>query len=81
MNMRVAVVARRVSTLTSVLVLSGVVQNFLKPKYVICMLHNERGDLVTGDSNGTVYVWGNGGNNITNFIKHGHDVSVGLRPV
>ena len=39
------------------------------------MLHNERGDLVTGDSNGTIYVWGNGGNTITNFIKHGHDVS------
>ena len=42
---------------------------------MICMLHNERGDLVTGDSNGTIYVWGNGGNTITNFIKHGHDVS------
>jgi hypothetical protein len=39
------------------------------------MTHNERGDLLTGDSNGTVYVWGDGGNRITNFIKHAHDVS------
>ena len=49
-------------------------QNFLRAKYVICLSHNERGDLLTGDSNGTVYVWGDGGNKITNFIKHGHDV-------
>ena len=41
---------------------------------MICLSHNERGDLLTGDSNGTVYVWGDGGNKITNFIKHGHDV-------
>lgn len=49
-------------------------QNFLRAKYVICLSHNDRGDLMTGDSNGTVYVWGDGGNKITNFIKHGHDV-------
>ncbi|XP_078329786.1 echinoderm microtubule-associated protein-like 4 [Crassostrea virginica] len=48
-------------------------ENFLRAKYVICLSHNDRGDLLTGDSNGTVYVWGDGGNKITNFIKHGHD--------
>nr|XP_019922732.2 echinoderm microtubule-associated protein-like 2 [Crassostrea gigas] len=48
-------------------------ENFLRAKYVICLSHNDRGDLMTGDSNGTVYVWGDGGNKITNFIKHGHD--------
>ncbi|XP_062585319.1 echinoderm microtubule-associated protein-like 2 [Saccostrea cucullata] len=48
-------------------------ENFLKAKYVICLTHNDRGDLLTGDSNGTVYVWGDGGNKITNFIKHAHD--------
>ncbi|XP_070178854.1 echinoderm microtubule-associated protein-like 2 [Littorina saxatilis] len=36
-------------------------------------MHNEKGDLMTGDSNGTVYIWGDGGNRITNFVKHGHD--------
>ena len=50
-------------------------QNFLRAKFVICLTHNERGDLITGDSNGTIYVFGDGGNKITNFIKHAHDVS------
>jgi microtubule-associated protein-like 1/2 len=49
-------------------------QNFLRAKFVICLTFNERGDLITGDSNGTIYVFGDGGNKITNFIKHGHDV-------
>ena len=39
------------------------------------MAHNEKGDLATGDSNGTIYIWADGGNKITNFIKHAHDVS------
>ena len=51
-----------------------VFQNFLRAKFVICLTFNERGDLITGDSNGTIYVFGDGGNKITNFIKHGHDV-------
>ena len=56
-------------------------QTFLKPKHVVSLLHNEKGDLITGDSNGTVYVWGSGGNTITNFIKHGHDVSKTFHPL
>jgi len=36
---------------------------------------NDKGDLITGDSNGTIYVFGDGGNKITNYIKHAHDVS------
>lgn len=41
-----------------------------------CLWHGEKDDLITGDSNGTVYVWGHGGNIITNFIKHAHYVSI-----
>ncbi|KAK2144181.1 hypothetical protein LSH36_780g02047 [Paralvinella palmiformis] len=63
--------AVRLRVLTNLLLL--LVLKFLRAKYIICLLHNEKGDLVTGDSNGTVYVWGNGGSVITNFIKHGHD--------
>ncbi|KAK3096016.1 hypothetical protein FSP39_021958 [Pinctada imbricata] len=48
-------------------------ENYLRAKFVICLTHNERGDLITGDSNGTIYIWGDGGNKITNFIKHSHD--------
>ncbi|KAL4219403.1 hypothetical protein ACF0H5_021983 [Mactra antiquata] len=47
--------------------------NFLRAKFVICLTFTERGDLITGDSNGTIYVFGDGGNRITNFIKHAHD--------
>ncbi|XP_048236766.1 echinoderm microtubule-associated protein-like 2 isoform X1 [Haliotis rufescens] len=47
--------------------------NYLRAKFVICLTHTDKGDLVTGDSNGTIYVWGDGGNKITNFVKHGHD--------
>ncbi|CAH1251569.1 EML2 [Branchiostoma lanceolatum] len=48
-------------------------QRYNKAKYIICFLHNERGDLITGDSNGTVFVWGEGGNNITQALKHIHE--------
>ncbi|XP_059149817.1 echinoderm microtubule-associated protein-like 2 isoform X1 [Physella acuta] len=48
-------------------------ESFLKARFVNCLRHNLKGDLITGDSNGTVYIWGNGGNSITNFVKHGHD--------
>ena len=51
-------------------------QSYLRAKYVSAILHTERGDLITGDSNGTVYVWGRGGNNITNLVKHAHQVTV-----
>ncbi|XP_025084154.1 echinoderm microtubule-associated protein-like 2 isoform X3 [Pomacea canaliculata] len=45
----------------------------LRAKYIVCLSHTDKGDLITGDSNGTVYIWADGGNKITNFIKHGHD--------
>ncbi|XP_078576203.1 uncharacterized protein LOC144861944 isoform X3 [Branchiostoma floridae x Branchiostoma japonicum] len=48
-------------------------QRYNKAKYIICFVHNERGDLITGDSNGTVFVWGEGGNNITQALKHIHE--------
>ncbi|XP_019622642.1 PREDICTED: echinoderm microtubule-associated protein-like 2 [Branchiostoma belcheri] len=48
-------------------------QRYNKAKYIICFLHNDRGDLITGDSNGTVFVWGEGGNCITQALKHIHE--------
>ncbi|KAK0067734.1 echinoderm microtubule-associated protein-like 2 isoform X3 [Biomphalaria pfeifferi] len=51
-------------------------EGFLKARYINCLSHNQKGDVITGDSNGTIYIWGNGGNSITNFVKHGHDGSV-----
>ncbi|KAH9509654.1 Echinoderm microtubule-associated protein-like 1, partial [Bulinus truncatus] len=51
-------------------------EGFLKARFINCLSHNQKGDLITGDSNGTIYIWGNGENSITNFVKHGHDGSV-----
>ncbi|XP_033731772.1 echinoderm microtubule-associated protein-like 2, partial [Pecten maximus] len=48
-------------------------ETYLRARFIICLTHNDKGDLITGDSNGTIYVWGDGGNKITNFIKHAHD--------
>ena len=53
-------------------------QGFLRAKFVICLTFSERGDLITGDSNGTIYIWGEGGNRITNYVKHAHDVLLSL---
>ncbi len=47
----------------------------MKAKYIICITFKSNGDVVTGDSNGTVYVWANGGNTITQTIRHAHEVS------
>lgn len=41
---------------------------------MICLFYNDCGDLMMGDFNGMVYVWGDGGNKIINFIKYGYDV-------
>ncbi|XP_064644158.1 echinoderm microtubule-associated protein-like 2 [Lineus longissimus] len=48
-------------------------QTHLRAMYVTCLTHNESGDTITGDSNGTIYVWGYPGNNITNMVKHAHN--------
>ncbi|XP_069102321.1 echinoderm microtubule-associated protein-like 1 isoform X2 [Argopecten irradians] len=48
-------------------------ETYLRARFIICLTHNDKGDLITGDSNGTIYIWGDGGNKITNFIKHAHD--------
>ncbi|KAL5020042.1 hypothetical protein ScPMuIL_002934 [Solemya velum] len=47
--------------------------NFEKARFVTCILHTTKGDLVTGDSNGTIYVWGKSESKITQYIKNSHD--------
>ena len=49
-------------------------QTFLKAKYTVSLLHRDNGDLITGDSNGTVYIWVAEGNTIRNYVKHAHTV-------
>lgn len=40
----------------------GVFENRDKPKYVTCVAFNHLGDVITGDSNGSLIVWGRGKN-------------------
>lgn len=47
-----------------------------KPKYVTCISFNQAGDVVTGDSNGNIIVWGRGMNTISRFFKKVHDGSI-----
>ncbi|XP_070549870.1 echinoderm microtubule-associated protein-like 2 [Ptychodera flava] len=48
-------------------------EKWMKAKYVICMMFKANGDLITGDSNGTIYVWHDGGNTVSQAIKHAHE--------
>ena len=48
----------------------------MKAKYVICLTFHPNGALLTGDSNGTIYLWHKDGNTIAHTITHAHNVSI-----
>ncbi|XP_034361166.1 echinoderm microtubule-associated protein-like 2 isoform X1 [Arvicanthis niloticus] len=54
----------------------GLFEKHEKPKYVLCVAFLEGGDVVTGDSGGNLYVWGKGGNRITQEVQGAHDGGV-----
>ncbi|CAH7390479.1 Eml2 [Phodopus roborovskii] len=54
----------------------GLFEKHEKPKYVLCVAFLEGGDVVTGDSGGNIYVWGKGGNRITQEVLGAHDGGV-----
>ncbi|XP_037024980.1 echinoderm microtubule-associated protein-like 2 isoform X2 [Bradysia coprophila] len=54
----------------------GVFEGREKPKYVTCIAFTQSGDVISGDSNGNVIVWGRGTNIITRFFKKVHDGSI-----
>ncbi|KAJ8035801.1 Echinoderm microtubule-associated protein-like 1 [Holothuria leucospilota] len=45
----------------------------MKAKYIICLTFRPNGDIVTGDSNGTVYIWPRKGNTISHVLSHIHE--------
>lgn len=47
----------------------GVFESREKPKYVTCIAFTQSGDVITGDSNGNIIVWGRGTNTISRFFK------------
>ena len=54
----------------------GIFETRDKPKYVTCVAFLQSGDVITGDSNGNLAVWGRGTNTISKFVKGAHEGSV-----
>ncbi|KAM4642300.1 echinoderm microtubule-associated protein-like 2 isoform 2-T2 [Discoglossus pictus] len=54
----------------------GVFEKHEKPRFVLCVAFAENGDVVTGDSNGNLYVWGKGTHRISLAVTGAHDGAV-----
>ncbi|KAE8584882.1 hypothetical protein XENTR_v10021146 [Xenopus tropicalis] len=54
----------------------GVFEKHEKPRFVLCVAFAENGDVVTGDSNGNLYVWGKGSHRISHAVSNAHDGSI-----
>ena len=52
---------------------TGIFDQRDKPKYVTCLAYASNGDVITGDSNGNVFIWGRGYNAVTKVIRKVHD--------
>ncbi|MBN3309993.1 EMAL1 protein, partial [Amia calva] len=51
----------------------GLFEKHEKPKYVLCIAFAENGDAITGDSSGNIYIWGKGGNRISQVVAGAHE--------
>lgn len=51
----------------------GIFDSREKPKYVTCLTFTAFGDVVTGDSNGNIILWGRGTNAIGKYVKKVHE--------
>lgn len=54
----------------------GIFESRDKPKYVTCLGFNHNGDVLSGDSNGNIIVWGRGTNTIQKLVRGIHNGSV-----
>lgn len=54
----------------------GIYDKYDKPKYVLCLAFAPNGDVLTGDSNGNIFVWGKGSNRITQAVLGAHEGGV-----
>uniref|UniRef100_A0A0B7B2X3 HELP domain-containing protein n=1 Tax=Arion vulgaris TaxID=1028688 RepID=A0A0B7B2X3_9EUPU len=52
---------------------NGVFEKYEKPKYVLSLAFSESGDILSGDSNGNIFVWGKGSNRIVNAVTSAHE--------
>ncbi|KAL8567806.1 hypothetical protein ACOMHN_009114 [Nucella lapillus] len=54
----------------------GVYEKYDKPKYVLCLAFAPNGDVLSGDSNGNIIVWGKGTNRISQAVLGAHEGGV-----
>ncbi|XP_033179399.1 echinoderm microtubule-associated protein-like 2 isoform X11 [Bombus impatiens] len=54
----------------------GIFESREKPRYVTCVAFNQSGDVLTGDSNGNIIVWGRGTNTISKIARNIHEGSI-----
>lgn len=47
----------------------GIFEGREKPKYVTCLTFTQNGDVVSGDSNGNIVLWGRGTTTINRLLK------------
>ncbi|XP_071963512.1 77 kDa echinoderm microtubule-associated protein-like isoform X6 [Antedon mediterranea] len=52
---------------------SGIFEKHDKPKYVLCIAFADNGDVISGDSNGNIYIWGKGNSRIQYAVTGGHE--------
>uniref|UniRef100_A0A8C4QU63 Echinoderm microtubule-associated protein-like 2 n=1 Tax=Eptatretus burgeri TaxID=7764 RepID=A0A8C4QU63_EPTBU len=50
----------------------GIFESHEKPKYILCVEFTKSGDVISGDSNGNLYIWGKGTNRITRAVPAVH---------
>ncbi|XP_028161969.1 echinoderm microtubule-associated protein-like 2 isoform X3 [Ostrinia furnacalis] len=54
----------------------GVFDSRDKPKYVTCLGFNQSGDVLSGDSNGNIIVWGRGTNTVAKLVRGVHEGAI-----
>uniref|UniRef100_A0A1Y1MLA9 Uncharacterized protein n=1 Tax=Photinus pyralis TaxID=7054 RepID=A0A1Y1MLA9_PHOPY len=54
----------------------GIFESRDKPKFILCVSFLQSGDVITGDSNGNIVVWGRGTNTIVKMVKNVHEGSI-----
>ncbi|KAH9509077.1 Echinoderm microtubule-associated protein-like 1 [Bulinus truncatus] len=54
----------------------GIFDKYEKPKYILCLAFTDAGDVLSGDSNGNIFVWGRGSQRIVNAKLAAHDGGV-----
>ncbi|XP_046142601.1 echinoderm microtubule-associated protein-like 2 isoform X9 [Osmia bicornis bicornis] len=54
----------------------GILESREKPRYFTCVAFSQNGDVLTGDSNGNIIVWGRGTSTVSKIVRNIHEGSI-----